>query len=90
MVQAEHAHVAGEPLDPDGGAGLGDHQVEQVVGVVEGALALDRQVRAELVGDVGQRALEVGRELAGVAAGRAARDAVALDEHDPCRPSSGA
>ena len=71
MVQREHAHVAGEPLDADGGARLGDEQVEQVVGVVERALTLDRQVVAELARRCRGGALEVGGELSGVAAGRA-------------------
>ena len=80
VVQAEHAHVAGEPVDPDRGAGLGGDQVEQVVRVVEGALALDRHGRPELVGDLEEGPLEVGRELAGVPTGRAARHAIALHE----------
>ena len=47
VVEAEHAHVAGESVHPDSGAGLGGHQVEQVVGVVEGTLAVDRHLGPE-------------------------------------------
>ena len=82
MVQREHAHMAGEPLDADGRARLGDKQVEQLVGVVERALTLDCQVVAELRGDVVEGALEVGGELSGVAAARAVRDAIALEDQD--------
>ena len=67
------------------GAALRGHQVEQVVGVVEGTLAVDRHLGPELVGDVEQRALEVGRQLAGVAARRATCHPVALDQDHPTR-----
>ena len=85
VVEAEHAHVAGEPIHADAGATLRGHQVEQVVGVVEGTLAVDRHLGPELVGDLEQRALEVGRELAGVAARRAACHPVTLDQDHSAR-----
>jgi hypothetical protein len=66
-----------------GGPRLLRHQVEQVVGVVERALALNRHLVAELGGDVVQGALEVGGELARISTGRAPGHAVALDEQDP-------
>ena len=90
MIEAEHAHVAGEPIHADAGAALRRHQVEQVVGIVEAALAVDRHLGPELVGDLEQRALEVGRELAGVAAGRATCHPVTLDQDHSARVSRGA
>ncbi len=83
VVEAEHAHVAGESIHPDSGAGLGGQQVEQFVGVVEGTLAVDRHLGPERVGDLEQRPFEVGRELAGVAPSRPARHPIALDQHHP-------
>ena len=84
MVEAEHAHVTGEPLDTHLDPSLGAHQVEQVVSVVERPLGLDRRRGPELVGDVEERTFEVGRELAGIAPGRAPRHAISLDQqHSP-------
>ena len=40
VVQVAHAHVTVEALDPDLGVGLGRHQVQQVVGVVERRVVL--------------------------------------------------
>ena len=80
VVQIEHPHVTGESLDPNGGARFGDHEVEQIVSPVETPLCLDGPLGAELIRDVAQRTLEVCRELPGVAAGRTARDTVALDQ----------
>lgn len=64
----------------DRGAGLADHHVEQVVGIVEATLGVAGQLRAELVCDVRQRALEVGRELSRIPAGCTAGHTIALDE----------
>ena len=88
VVQREHPHVAGEALDPDRRTGLRRHQVEEVVGVVERALALDRELRTELVGDVPKGPLEVGRELTGIPPGRPPTHAVTFDEQHP--PGGGA
>ncbi len=85
LVEVEHAHVAGEPLDTNGGAGLRHHHVQQVMGVIESALCVDGLGRAELLGDVRERPLEVGRQLAGVSAGRSPGDAVALDQQHAVR-----
>ena len=82
MVTVEHAHVAGDALDADGRAGFRDHQVEQVVPVLQSALSGARCRDPELVRDVAERTLEVGRQLSGVPAGRAAGDPVTLHEHD--------
>ena len=71
VVEAEHAHMTGEPLDAHLDSSLGAHQVEQVVGVVERPLGLDRRRGPELVGDIEERTLEVRRELPGIAPGRA-------------------
>ena len=68
VVEREHAHVAGEPLDADGGAGLGGHEVEQLVGGVERPLGIDRLLRPERIGDVVERAFEVGGQLARIVA----------------------
>ncbi len=51
VVEAEHAHVAREAFDAHGGPGLGDHEVEQVMRVVEHALGLERRQGAELARD---------------------------------------
>ena len=64
------------------GAGLGQHQVEQIVSSVKAPLRLDRLLEAELFGDVRKGPLEVRRQLAGVASGRATRDTVTFDEQD--------
>ena len=84
----EHAHVPRESLDPDGRARLGSHQVEEFVGIVEGALGLERLRRSELVGDVEQRPLEVGRQLTGVASRGASADPISFDEHHAQRRRS--
>ena len=88
VVEGVHPHVAGEALHADRGARLRNHQVEQVLGVVEGPLGVGRLVGAELGGDVVQRTFEVGGQLAGVPAGRAPRDPVAFDEQHSASPSS--
>ena len=60
--------------------------LQQARGLLESALGLSRHRRSEVRRDVAQRPLEVGRHLAGVPAGRAARDALALDQqHAPAR-----
>ena len=85
VAQTEHAQMTRESLHPDAHAGLCGHLVEQVMRVVEPPLGLDRHVDPELVGDVVQGPLEVGRELAGVAPCRPSRHPVTLDEHHPLR-----
>jgi hypothetical protein len=50
------------------------------VGIVEATLGVAGQLRAELVCDVRQRALEVGRELSRIPAGCTAGHTIALDE----------
>jgi hypothetical protein len=84
VVAIDHAHVPVEPLDPDAGAGLRDHQIEQVVGGIEVALALDREVGPELVRDRRERSFEVRRQLSGIATRGSARQPVSLQkEHGP-------
>src|SRR5437870_3365780 len=69
MVAAEHAHMPGEPLHPDAGAGLGREQVQELVSRVERALGVDRGRFAEFAGDVEQRPFEICRQLARVPTG---------------------
>jgi hypothetical protein len=85
VVEVEHAQVPGEPFHTDRRLALGDHQVEQVVRTIEPALTRGCHLGPELVGDVAQRALEVRRELAGVASGGATTHPVALHQKHPLR-----
>ena len=80
VVEVEHAHVAGEPLHAYRRLALGEHQVEQVVGVIEAALTRGRELDTELVGDVAQRTFEVRRELARVASRRPTTHPVPFDQ----------
>jgi hypothetical protein len=50
------------------------------MGTVDPPLRCDRALNTELVGDIGQRPLEVRRHLARVPTCRAARNAVAFNE----------
>jgi hypothetical protein len=81
MVAVEHPEVAGESLHSHLGGGLADHRLEKIVCFVDAALGVGGRPPAELVGDVGQRTLEVRRHLARVVAGGAPSHAVPLDEH---------
>ncbi len=85
MVEAEHAHVAGEPLHLHVRPRLGHHDVEQVVRLVERALGVDGHVGAELVGNLVERTLEVRGELARVAPRGPAADTVTLEQQHSLR-----
>jgi hypothetical protein len=78
VVQIEHPCMADEALDADGRARLSHDEVEEIVSTVEAPLRLDGPLGPELIRDGAQRPLEVRRHLTGVAARRAARDAIAL------------
>jgi hypothetical protein len=72
--------MAGETLDANGCARFGEQQVEEIMGAVDFPLGCDCVLNAELVGDVGQRPLEIRRHLARVPTCRSARNAVAFNQ----------
>jgi hypothetical protein len=80
LVEIEHPHMTGETLDAHGRTGLGPHHVKEIMGTVDPPLRRDRALDTELVGDIGQRPLEVRRQLARVPTCRAARNAVAFNQ----------
>src|SRR5207237_5543345 len=72
----------GESLDGHSGTGLADHRVQQLVRLVDVTLRIGGQSPAELVRDIRQRTLEVGRQLTGVVTGCPPGHTIPLDEHD--------
>src|SRR4029078_2712284 len=75
-------HVAEHPFHTGIDTGLGDHQVEQVVSTIEGALRGDRRVEPVGVDEVAQRAFEVGRQLSGIVTRCSPTHAITFDQHD--------
>jgi hypothetical protein len=80
VVQIEHPHPAGTPLDRNRGVDLVDDQVEQRMALVEEPFGRARRFGTELRCDVAQRPLEVGGQLARIAAGGATGESVPLHE----------
>jgi len=72
--------MTGETLDAHCRPRLTQQQVEEIMGTVDPPLRCDRALNTELVGDIGQRPLEVRRHLARVPTCRAARNAVAFNQ----------
>jgi len=74
--------MTGETLEAHCRTRLGQQQVEEIMGTVDPPLRRDRALNTELVGDIGQRPLEVRRHLARVPTCRAARDTVAFNHEN--------
>jgi hypothetical protein len=72
--------MTGETLDAHCRPRLAQQQVEEIMGTVDPPLRCDCALNTELVGDIGQRPLEVRRQLARVPTCRAARNAVAFNQ----------